>query len=341
MKCLQSDSDPELRMAYVRLLLQAQRYADAATQTSLLVEQRPDYGAAWLIQGSLQQQNQQYEQAQASLLRYLALVKDEGADPAAEERLRGTLQAYLSLADIAMQRNDYAAAQAWLDRVPPSQETSGVQSRRASLLARQGKLEEARQLIRALPQRDAEEARSKLLMEAQLLRDAQQLRAAYDLLRSAPSDKADPEILYEQAMLAEKLGEFGEMERLLRAVIAARPDYQHAYNALGYSFAERNERLPEAKQLIETALKFAPGDPFISDSLGWVEFRLGNKDAAARILETAYRSRPDAEIAAHLGEVLWSMGQTSRAVAVWKEGLQLNPKNDTLSETLKRLKVKW
>ena len=341
LKCLQSDSDPELRMAYVRLLLQAQRYADAATQTSLLVEQRPDYGAAWLIQGSLQQQNQQYEQAQASLLRYLALVKDEGADPAAEERLRGTLQAYLSLADIAMQRNDYAAAQAWLDRVPPSQETSGVQSRRASLLARQGKLEEARQLIRALPQRDAEEARSKLLMEAQLLRDAQQLRAAYDLLRSAPSDKADPEILYEQAMLAEKLGEFGEMERLLRAVIAARPDYQHAYNALGYSFAERNERLPEAKQLIETALKFAPGDPFISDSLGWVEFRLGNKDAAARILETAYRSRPDAEIAAHLGEVLWSMGQTSRAVAVWKEGLQLNPKNDTLSETLKRLKVKW
>jgi Flp pilus assembly protein TadD len=122
-------------------------------------------------------------------------------------------------------------------------------------------------------------------------------------------------------------------------VIAAKPDYHHAYNALGYSLADRGIRLPEAKQLIEKALEFAPGDPYISDSLGWVEFRMGNKAEALRILDTAYKARPDAEIAAHLGEVLWSMGRRDRAQAIWKEGLLLNADSDTLQETLKRLRV--
>jgi predicted Zn-dependent protease len=130
------------------------------------------------------------------------------------------------------------------------------------------------------------------------------------------------------------------MERLLRQVITQKPDYHHAYNALGYSFAERNVRLPEAKELIQKALTFAPEDPFISDSLGWVEFRMGHKDEALHILETAYKARPDADIAAHLGEVLWSMGQRDRASSVWKEGMLLNGENDTLQETLKRLRVK-
>jgi tetratricopeptide (TPR) repeat protein len=141
-------------------------------------------------------------------------------------------------------------------------------------------------------------------------------------------------------MLAEKLGDLDDMERLLRRVIAAKPDYHHAYNALGYSFADRNVRLQEGKQLIQKALEYAPGDPFISDSLGWVEFRLGNQAEALRILDTAYKARPDPEIAAHLGEVLWTMGQRERAQAVWKEGLLLNAENETLQETLKRLRVK-
>ena len=99
-------------------------------------------------------------------------------------------------------------------------------------------------------------------------------------------------------------------------------------------------RLPEARQLIQKALEFAPGDPFITDSLGWVEFRMGNRSEALRILDTAYKARPDAEIAAHLGEVLWAIGQRDRAQAVWKEGLLLNRENETLQETLKRLRVK-
>lgn len=141
-------------------------------------------------------------------------------------------------------------------------------------------------------------------------------------------------------MLAEKIGKLDEMERLLRQIIATKPDYQHAYNALGYSFAERNVRLPEARALIQKALEFAPGDPFITDSLGWVEFRAGNLAEAERILEGAFKTRPDAEIAAHLGEVLWVRGKRDRALTIWREGAALNGDNETLLETLKRLRVK-
>ncbi len=339
---LQFRSDPGIRMTYARRLLQLQRYADAVSQVRTVIEQQPDYEAAWLIQGALQLQNRQFAEAEKSLQRYLTLVQAQTQTPTDEEHGPGAVQAYLYLADIAMQRKDDTAALAWLDHITNTQDAVGAQTRRATILARHGELEQARRIIRDLPGRDPDELRTKMLAEVQLLRDAKQFRAAYDLLRSAPTDTAaDTEVLYEEAMLAEKLGEIGEMERLLRVVIAARPDYQHAYNALGYSMADRNQRLPEARQLIRQALDLAPGDPFISDSLGWVEFRMGNADEAARILETAYRARPDAEIAAHLGEVLWSLGQKSRAVEIWKEGLLLNPENETLGETIKRLQATW
>jgi Flp pilus assembly protein TadD len=129
------------------------------------------------------------------------------------------------------------------------------------------------------------------------------------------------------------------MERLLRALIAAKPDYHHAYNALGYSFADRNIRLAEARQLINKALEFAPDDPMIRDSLGWVEFRSGNTSEALKILQSAYKARPDADIAAHLGEVLWVSGQREQALTVWKEGLREGSESETLTETLRRFQV--
>jgi tetratricopeptide (TPR) repeat protein len=215
-----------------------------------------------------------------------------------------------------------------------------AQIRRASLLAKQGKLDEARAMLRALPERNAAEARMKLNAEVQLLRDAKQYQGAYDLLKTAlEREPKDTELLYEQAMMAEKLGRVDEMERLLRSLIEIRPDYHHAYNALGYSMADRNVRLPEAKQLIQKALELVPNDPFIADSLGWVEFRMGNIAEATRILSDAYQAKPDAEIAAHLGEVLWVAGQRERATAIWREGLALNADNETLQATLKRLRV--
>ena len=130
------------------------------------------------------------------------------------------------------------------------------------------------------------------------------------------------------------------MERLLRQIIARNPNYHHAFNALGYSLADRGIQLTEAKTLITQALVFAPNDPFITDSLAWVEFRLGNLEEARRLLEKAYSIRPDVEIAAHLGEVLWTMGDKQRARALWKESQRLNGDNEVLRETLKRLGVK-
>jgi tetratricopeptide (TPR) repeat protein len=329
---------PQMRMGYARVLLDTQRYGDAAQQLKIVTTEKPDYPEAWLVQGTLQLQDNQDAAAEVSLKRYIALAQ---ARRSGQEKSRGLAQAYLSLSRIAEKRKDFAAAGAWLDRIDNPQDLVAAQQRRASILARQGKLEQGLKLLRALPERNPGDARLKLLAQTQLLRDNQHYKDAYDLLAKANAKPPiDPDLLYDQAMLAEKMNNLPEMERLLRQVIAIKPDYQHAYNALGYSLAERNLRLPEAKQLVEKALAFAPGDPYISDSLAWVEYRMGNKAEALRILDTAYKARPDPDIAAHLGEVLWSMGQRDRAEAIWKEGLLLNSENDTLQETLKRLHVK-
>ncbi|MEO7549464.1 MAG: tetratricopeptide repeat protein [Ramlibacter sp.] len=337
-KYLEGKPLPEVRMGYARALLDNQRYAEASQQLRIVTAEKPELPEAWLVQGTLQVQDSQFAAAETSLKRYVALAQ---ARTDAEERNRGLAQAYLSLSQIAEKRGDYALAGAWLDKVENAQDLVSAQSRRASILARQGKLDEGRALLRSLPERTPADARMKLMAETQLLRDNKQFKPAYDLLAEAVAkNPADTDLLYDQAMLAEKLGNLAEMERLLRLVMAAKPDFHHAYNALGYSFAERNIRLDEGRQLIQKALEYAPGDPFISDSLGWVEFRLGNKAQAARILETAYKSRPDAEIAAHLGEVLWSLGERERAQAIWKEGMLLNNENETLIETLKRLSAK-
>ena len=329
---------PELRMGYARALLDAQRYGEASQQLVFVTREKPDFPEAWLVQGTLQLQDNHDAEAEASLKRYIQLSDQQHS---AEERSRGLAQAYLSLSRIAEKRKDLALAGAWLDKIENKEDLVAAQQRRASILARQGKMDDARKLIRGLPERSPEDARMKVMAEVQLLRDNKQYKVAYDVLSQlAAKPPVDPDLLYDQAMLAEKMGNLPQMERLLRQVIAAKPEYHHAYNALGYSLAERNLRLPEAKELIQKALTFAPGDPFISDSLAWVEFRMGNKAEALRILDDAYKARPDADIAAHLGEVLWSMGQRDRAHAVWKEGLILNSENDTLQDTLKRLRVK-
>jgi tetratricopeptide (TPR) repeat protein len=334
---LQGQPLPEMRMGYARALLDAQRSQEALQQLQVVTRERPDFAEAWLAQGVLMVQDNQLAPAEAAIRKYIELQQTEAAS---EERSRGLAQAYLSMAQIAEKRRDFPAAGAWLDRIENSQDLVAAQNRRASILARQGKMDEARKLLRALPERTPADARAKMMAEVSLLRDHKMYKPAYELLAQAAAGNPDPDLLYDQAMMAEKLGDFGDMERLLRQVIAKKPDYHHAYNALGFSLAERNVRLPEAKQLIQKALEFAPGDPFITDSLGWVEFRMGNKAEALRILQAAYKQRPDPEIAAHLGEVLWSIGQRDQAQSVWREGMLLNGENETLLETLGRLKVK-
>ncbi|PKO43925.1 MAG: hypothetical protein CVU30_05320 [Betaproteobacteria bacterium HGW-Betaproteobacteria-3] len=335
---LEGKPAPEIRMDYARALLDAQRYAEASEQLRRVTTEWPQFADAWLVQGSLQAQDNKLAEAEKSLYRFLELARPQAPS---EARSRAMAQAYVVLSRVAEQRKDFKAAEGWLDRIENPEDLVSAQTRRASLLARQGKIEEARQLIRQLPERKPGDARVKLMAEVQLLRDQQKFQAAYDLLKAATDrDPKDTDLLYDQAMVAEKLGNTDDMEKLLRTVIATRPDHHHAYNALGYSLADRNVRLPEARQLIEKALELSPGDPFIRDSLGWVEFRMGNTATALEILEAAYKSRPDPEIAAHLGEVLWSSGQRDRARAIWKEGQVQNAENETLRETLKRLRVR-
>lgn len=333
---------PEIRMAYARVLADLRRYPESMVQLQKLTVEKADYAESWLLLGTLQLQERQTDTAESSLKRYIELAKasTDGNAERAQDRSQALAQAYLSLAQIAEDRKDYAAAEAWIASIDNAQDLVGAQSRRASILAHQGKMEEARKLIQSLPEKTAEDARMKVMTEVQLLRENKQFQTAYDVLSAAINrSPEDADLLYDQAMLAEKLQRLDEMERLLRQVIKLKPDYHQAYNALGFSLADRNVRLPEAKQLILKALESTPNDPFIQDSLGWAEFRMGNKAEALRILDAAYKAKPDVEISAHLGEVLWSLGQRAKATAIWKQGQRLNREHETLMETLKRLRV--
>jgi tetratricopeptide (TPR) repeat protein len=340
-KYLDGKPQAEVRLEYARSLIEARRYPDAASQLDTLTSERPEIAEAWLMRGALALDDNRLELAETAFKRYLALVPARNSRSAASAESQGLVQAYLALAQIAEKRNDMPQAESWLARIDSPEELLNAQLRRAGILARQGKLDEARKLIRSQPEKTAADARQKLNAEVQLLREAKQYRAAYDLLsESLKRFAADADLSYDLAMMAEKLGRFDEMERLLRAVIASKPEYQHAYNALGYSLAERSIRLPEARQLVQKALELAPNDPYITDSLGWIEFKSGNLAEAQRILQAAYKNRPDPEIAAHLGEVLWVMGRREQALAIWREGMVLSADNETLLETLKRLRVK-
>lgn len=339
-------ASPDLRVAYARVLVENRRYSDASAQLQALTTSRPELAEPWLLLGSLQMQARQDAAAEASIKRFIELSgnpkggNSKDADDAAD-RKRGVSQAYFALSQLAERRKDYAAAEHWLSRVDGADELVAAQTRRASLLARQGKLPQAREVIRSLPERTAEDKKQKFLAEVQLLRDAKQYQAAYDMLSQASAASPDDgDLVYDQAMVAEKLNRLDDMERLLRRLIELKPENQNAYNALGYSLADRKIRLEEARTLIQKAVQLAPEDPFIADSLGWVEFRLGNTAEAIRILEAAYKTRPDPEIGAHFGEVLWTSGQKDRAVTIWKEALLSDAENETLQETLKRLRVK-
>ena len=342
-----------VQLAYVRALSAAQRYVDATSQLKLITRSRPELPAPWLSLGALQLELHAPRDAEASLQRFLAARAasavapgastddDDDDDDNARSSDGGQTQAWLMLAQAADQRGDAKAATAWLDKIDSPQRALEVQTRRAMLLARQGKVREARLMVQQVPERQPEDARAKFLAESQVLREVKRWAEAHAVLVTASERfPGDADLLYEQSMMAEKLSRLDEMERVLRRVIELKPDHHHAYNALGYSLADRGQRLPEARALIKKALDLAPGDPFITDSLGWVEFRLGNRVEALRLLRQAYGSRPDPEIAAHLGEVLWATGARDEARLVWREGRERDTTNEVLRETLARLQVK-
>jgi len=347
-------ADVGVQLVYVRALSRAQRYVDAIAQLKIVTRNKPELAGPWLTLGALQLELRQPREAETSLQRFLSARAaatgaghETGADSGDDDNDSsagndgGQTQAWLMLATAADQRGDAATANAWLDKIDNPQRALEVQTRRAMLLARQGKVKDARALVQQVPERRPEDARAKLLAESQVLREVKRWNDAHDVLVAAGERfPGDADLLYEQAMMAEKMTRIDEMERVLRKVIEIKPDHHHAYNALGYSLADRGLRLPEAHALIKKALDLSPGDPFITDSLGWVEFRLGNREESLRLLRQAYASRPDPEIAAHLGEVLWTAGFRDEARRIWREGRERDAANEVLRETLTRLQVK-
>jgi tetratricopeptide (TPR) repeat protein len=349
-----------LRLLYVRALLASARFDDATAQLDTLTRNSPQLAQAWLTLGALRLQLREPALAIPALEKYIEVVQatpatataaapaataatganDTGEEAPVASKEDALARGWLLLSQAADLQGDFRAAEDWLAKIDDPARTVEVQVRRASLLARDGKVAQARELVRRLPEATPEDARAKVLAETQVLRDAKLWADANTVLAQANQTfPNDTDLIYEQSMVFEKLNRLADMERLLRRVIELKPDHQHAYNALGYSLAERNVRLPEARTLIRKALELSPGEASITDSLGWVEYRLGNREEAVRLLRDAYRAQPDAEIGAHLGEVLWVNGQTEEARRILREARGRDAGNDVLRETLARLRV--
>ena len=245
--------------------------------------------------------------------------------------------ARLYLAQISEERKRFDEALKWYLLVQPGEHYINAQTRYAGVLAKQGKLPEARKHLQQAANAHPQQGIAFTQAEAQLLRDANAYKEAFDLLGQALQKMPDyPDLLYDYAMAAEKVDRIDVLETNLRKLIKLRPDHAHAYNALGYTFADRNNRLAEARELIEKALSLAPNDAFIMDSMAWVLYRLGRNREALDYLQRAFALRPDAEIAAHLGEVLWADGQQNEARKIWSQALKEHGTNEALQSTIKR-----
>jgi tetratricopeptide (TPR) repeat protein len=324
----------EVRAAYARILVDNKQFDEARKQFLLLLKDQPDNIATLYALGVMAMQSSDLPEAEKYFSRFVAALEEHPNDE------RDPSKALLILSQIAEQRNDLDAAYNWLEKVDGSDEKVYLAARMkmAVLLARKGQVDQGRQLLAELKPTEAADQAQVFQTDAQLLRDAGDHRAAYVVLDNAVKRYPDnPDLLYDYALVAEKLGQVDLMEKVLRQVMIAAPDNQHAYNALGYSLAERNERLQEAYTLIDKAMQMAPGDPFIMDSMGWVQYRMGNLTEAEGFLRRAYALRNDPEIAVHLGEVLFAKGDQEGAQKMWKEAQAKDPKNDALKSTLARL----
>lgn len=319
-------SSNDVRMAYAKLLVNEKQLESARDQFDQLVDAAPDSAEIQIVVGLLNVQLEDYSAAGAHFRKALEIgVKDAGQ-----------VQIYLGQVAERMKKNDEALE--WYAKVlADSQQYLDAQLRSAVLVAKDGNLELARQKIKAIPDLTQEQQVVAIQTEASLLGQAKRTQEAFEVLRDAVETMPNsPELIYDYAMMAERVQRFDVMEKELRKLILIKPDMGHAYNALGYSLADRNERLDEAQKLIEKALSLSPSDHFILDSMGWVKYRRGQLSQAVEYLRRAYKAQSDPEIAAHLGEVLWHKGQHDEAEQIVSDALRDHPDNEVLIDTAKK-----
>jgi tetratricopeptide (TPR) repeat protein len=317
----------EARLGYARALVMDKRLPEARKQFETVLAANPDNAELTYAVGVLAFQLKDYTMAEDSMKKLLGM---KYRDPDGVRYILG---------QIAEEQKDWPRAVQWYDQIQDGEHALAARLRTANAIAKEGKLDEARAYLHKVSTDNPDQQVQVTVAEAQLLRDAKRYQDAFDFLGQAlKGDPDQPELLYDYALSAEKVDRFDVLEASLRTLIKVRPDHAHAYNALGYSFAERNQRLPEARNLIEKALELSPEDSFIIDSLGWVQYREGNLKAAVQTLRRAYDGRPDPEIGAHLGEVLWTMGNRAEANRVWEESLKNAPDNETLRQTIQRFR---
>lgn len=327
----------EVRLAHARLLYEQSKIAEAKKEFKTLIDQKKDDQTALFALGLLSVQANELAEAEKYLSAYINTL---GGLP---DKERDATQALMILAQMAEDRNDVAGALKWLEMADTLTHQGSVTAilKRAQLQSKNGKVDAGRQLLAEADAESDDDRVRLIIVDAQILRDAGRLSEAIKVIEDALESLPDNiDLLYEYAMLVEKNREFDAMEKALRRIIQVAPSNPQSYNALGYSFAERNIRLPEAYDLIKIALTLAPDDAFIMDSMGWVEFRMGRLEKAEEILRRAYALRPDPEIAVHLGEVLWLLGREDEAKKLWRFANGKDPKNESLKGTLERFQVK-
>jgi tetratricopeptide (TPR) repeat protein len=315
----------EIRLQYARALLEQKQYKEARGQFQFLADENPDNPEAAFAIALISLQMKDFKGAEEHLKQAL----DKG------KKDQNTVRYYLGQLGEAKQNNDEAIGH--YRQVNGGEYQFAAQIRIAYLLNKSGRFDEAMQQLHQIHPTDNQQRVQLISVESQLLREAKRLSEAYRVLQNGLAKLPnDPDLLYGTAMLADMLGKPDVFEQLMRKLIQIQPDHAQAYNALGYGLLERNERIPEAMQLVEKALQLAPDDPAIMDSVGWGYYRSGKLDESVKMLRRAFADNPDPEIAAHLGEVLWMRGEKAEARKIWQDSLKDNPDNAKLLAAMKK-----
>lgn len=335
---------PDAALAYLQQFLAAHPTAKpvAGALAQMYVEQKR-YGDARAVMQRLWDQDKSSRDLEFAVASIALQMKDY---PEALRLLRdlqtagygepGAMDLYL--AQVAEETKRYADAIEHYRAVQEGDRAWLAKLRIGAMMGKLGKIDDAKRWFAELPAVTIDERVQVRQGEAQMLRESGDNAAAYaTLVKAIETFPESPELIYDAALLAEKLNRIDEAEARLRKLVALKPDDAQTLNALGYTLVDRTSRTSEGYALIERAHKLSPADPFILDSMGWALFRLGRLDEAETFLKRALAERPDAEIAAHLGEVLWAKGDHDGARALWKVQLEANPDNAVLQETVKRL----